>query len=117
MIDTVKEILMNSEHLQVIKSMTHAMPSFQSMLLSNLGLAGRAVGLDGPDDDREGDPFVNGLKALGTPLRIKLRCMDEALRDRLSGTAILIEPLATVAQTLGYLRPKIARLLTPKLTE
>jgi len=116
-IDTVQEILMNSEHLQVIKSMTHAMPSFQSMLLSNLGLSGRAVGLDGPEDDREGDPFVNGLKALGTPLRIKLRCMDEALRDRLSGTAILIEPLATVAQTQGYLKPKIARLLTPKLTE
>ena len=117
LIDTIQEILMNSEHLQVIKSMAHAVPSIQSMLLSNLGLVGRAVGMDGQEDDFEGDQFVNGLRALGSPLRIKLYCLEEALRNRLSGTTILIEPLATIAQTEEYLRPKIFRLLTPELTE
>jgi E3 ubiquitin-protein ligase TRIP12 len=110
-IDMLQEIVMNNEHLQVINSVAHAVPTFQSMMFSNLGLAGR--GVSGQEDDRESDPFVKGLEALGTPLRIKLHCIDEVLHDRLGSTAILIEPLATVTQTQSYLKPKIGSMLTP----
>ncbi len=109
-IDTIQDVLMNSEHLQVINSMTQAVPSLRSMLIGNAGPGAR-------NDGREMDPFANGLRALGTPLRIKLRCTEDVLKDRLSGTAILIEPLATVAQTQEYLRPKITRVLTSKIMD
>ncbi len=109
-IDTIQEILMNSEHLQVVNSLTQAVPSLRSMLIGNAGFGAQ-------NDARDMDSFRTGLQALGTPLRIKLRCRDDALHDRLSGTAILIEPLATVAQTMEYLRPKVARVLTSKVME
>ena len=107
-IDTIQEIVMNNEHLEVVHSLTQFVPSLRSMLIGSVRPGARGDGI-------EMDPFTNGLRALGTPLRIKLRCMEDALQDRLSGTAILIEPLATVAQTQEYLRPKITRALTSKI--
>lgn len=100
-VDMIQEVLMNCERFPVYSVITGSVSGTQVRLFKSQR---RRNMRDDPID-----PFDRGLKALSTPLRIKLCCLR---RDLLSNdTTILIEPLATISQVTAYLKPRIDKIL------
>ena len=112
LINMLQEVLTSSEHLPVYDSSMYDVPSFPSMLLNNLGMLRPA---QRREENQASDSFVKGLKALGTPVRIRMHCLDESLDLQVG--VVLIEPLATVGQVQEHMKPKIRRLLQSHVKE
>jgi hypothetical protein len=112
LINMLQEVLTSSEQLPLYDSSMYDVPSFPSMLLNNLGML-RPSQIR--EENKSSDSFVKGLKALGTPVRIRMNCLDESLGLQVG--VVLIEPLATVGQVQEHMKPKIRRLLQSRVKE
>jgi len=111
MISMLQEVLMHCEKFPCYRSVLQSVPSFPSILLSNLGLSGTPNDADSDSLD----PFYTSVQALGTPIKIKLQCLNKDYQIDVG--VVLIEPLATVGQVQEYIRPKIQKLLSQKYTD
>lgn len=107
----LQEVLMHSEKFPCYRSVLQSVPSFPSILLSNLGLPGTP----NEAENDSPDPFYTGVQALGTPIKIKLNCLNKDCQ--IDAGVVLIEPLATVGQVQEYIRPKIQKLLSQKYVD
>lgn len=111
LIDIVQDLLMTCEHFPVYSTTTQSAQRSPYMYMRTQNTRNR-----NRLSARElTDPFDSGLKALASPLRIRLCCLDKDIYT--NATTIMIEPLATVSQIQAYLKPRIKQMLDAQSRE
>lgn len=105
LVDMVQEVLMTCENFPVYSACVHNVRESPTAFMRVEG----SGNLNRVNNSATMDPFDNGLKALASPLRIRLCSSDQALTNL--NITIMIEPLATVAQLQAYLKPRIRKVL------
>jgi hypothetical protein len=102
----IQKCLVAAENFHVKRTCFKVVPDVHSMIFGNFGFLGanerEAQARPGQDD-----PMSTAIRALGTPVKLKLKSIAEDFE--LGSSIVLIEPLATFKQIAEYLHPKIRK--------
>jgi len=105
-VKAIQNCLVAAENFSVKRTCFKTIPDVHSMLLGNFGFL-RATEREAEPRPGQDDPVSSAIRALGTPVKLRLKSIGEDYE--LGSSIILIEPLATFKQISEYLHPKIRK--------